>query len=112
MRIKRRSFLKGFVASCFFGAKVGRATIEKDIVKVESKPAKKKKVAYSAKCYQVGEPITVVHRAPTGSNVEAEIYLPGGYRDSGYPDLCFTDTNSNGIYTGEYTLHFHQWRGR
>jgi hypothetical protein len=102
MKIKRRSFLKGFVASCFLGAKVGRAAIEKD-VKSKAKSKKKKVTIYPAKYYKVGEPIAVIHQAPTGSNVTAEIYLPGGYRDSFYPDIDFIELGGSGTYRGVFT---------
>lgn len=114
MKIKRRSFLKGFVASCFLGAKVGRAAIEKDIVKSKLPDEKKGWKEIQIGCvsnqdflYKAGEPITVQHEAAHGQSICAEIYVPGGYCDSSYPNINLTEEailkNGLGLYCGTFT---------
>lgn len=57
--------------------------------------------------YKEGEAIDIIYQAPnkeTGlSGVVAEIILPDGSQDSGFPDVVLTEILSKGVYKGQFT---------
>lgn len=59
------------------------------------------------KNYKVNEAIEVVYQAPNAesglSGVVAEVYLPDGAKDSGFPDVALVELDSEGVYKGEFT---------
>jgi len=59
------------------------------------------------KLYKVGEEIELSYQAPNKqsglSGVVAEIFLPNGQKDSGFPDVALTEIGTTGNYKGIFT---------
>lgn len=59
------------------------------------------------KNYKINETIDVIYQAPNKesglSGVVAEILLPNGAPDSGFPDVALTERGNTGTYHGQFT---------
>lgn len=61
----------------------------------------------SERNFKVNEVIDIIYQAPNKesglSGVVAEIILPDGSQDSGFPDVALVEILSKGIYKGQFT---------